>query len=120
MDHKDVLKEAARLVTDRVATYGEAAAHFDRAARIAALKLDRPITPYEVVVILESVKDARRAYDPRHFDSHVDGINYRAFAAEFSQAGPIQPKMPHVNGADRTDAVNRLAAAMSAVDKVVS
>ena len=130
MDHKDFLKEAARLLNERGAVYGDVTEDFDRAARIASLKLDRPITPYDVVIILESVKDSRRAKNPTHYDSHVDGINYRAFAAQFSNASPIEPaaprsrehdttRLPPRNG-DGTDAVNRLAAAMNAVDKAVS
>jgi len=39
-----------------------------------------------VAIILESVKDARRASDPLHYDSHIDGINYRAFALILSGA----------------------------------
>jgi hypothetical protein len=95
MNHRDLLKDAARVVTDRNLVYGEMAPHFERVAKLASLKLDREITVYEVLIIMESLKDARRAHDPRHYDSHVDGINYRAFAAEFAGAeAPINPKVP--------------------------
>lgn len=122
MDHKDFLKEAARILTERGAVYGDVVEDFDRAARIASLKLDRPITPYDVVVILESVKDSRRAKNPGHFDSHVDGINYRAFAAEFSGAASVQAVPPRSREHDTTRLPrngNALSEALAAVDRAV-
>lgn len=76
----EVLKEANDLISERGESYGGIEDSFQRAASIASLKLNKKITPYEVAIILESVKDARRATSPDHYDSHVDGINYRAFA----------------------------------------
>lgn len=83
MDHLQILREAQRILEERGAVYGGVEQSFERAAQLASLKLDRVVTPYEVAIVLESVKDARRATNPFHFDSHLDGINYRAFAAEF-------------------------------------
>ena len=91
MDHKQVLAEAARLLSDRGQQYGAVQESFRRAAAIASLKLGFEILPFEVCVILESVKDARRAYDHTKLDSYVDGINYAAFAAEFAEAYNPQP-----------------------------
>ena len=97
MDIFELFKDAARLIGDRGKTYdangtpgtsGSIEESFTRTAAIAALKLNKPVTPYEVAIVLESVKDARRAASPTHYDSHVDGINYRAFAAMFSGAEP--------------------------------
>jgi len=84
MDHRDILTETARILTERGKGYDKGSENsFPRAAQIASLKLNRDVTPYEVAIILESVKDARRATDPGNFDSHVDGVAYRAFAAEY-------------------------------------
>jgi hypothetical protein len=76
---KAILKRAAKLIDDRGASYGGIEQSFDRAAAIASLKLDKVVTAYDVATILESVKDARIATNIRHVDSHLDGINYRAF-----------------------------------------
>jgi hypothetical protein len=86
MNPKVILNEAASLIDQRGVNYGGIEANFDRAAKLSSLKLDKTITPYEVAIILESVKDARRATSPEHWDSHIDGINYRAFAMLLSGA----------------------------------
>ena len=84
MDHRDILTETARVLGDRGKNYDNGSENsFPRAAQIATLKLNRDVTPYEVAIILESVKDARRATDPGNIDSHIDGVAYRAFAAEY-------------------------------------
>lgn len=84
MDHREILKETAKTLTERGQGYDQGSENsFPRAAKIASLKLDREVTPYEVAIILESVKDARRATDPGKADTHIDGIAYRAFAAEY-------------------------------------
>jgi hypothetical protein len=84
MDHRDVLTETARILTERGRSYDSGSENsFPRAAKIASLKLDRHVTAYEIAIILESVKDARRAVDPANMDSHIDGVAYRAFAAEY-------------------------------------
>ncbi len=86
MDPRVILEEAMKLIANRGVNYGGIEQNFDRAAKIASLKLDKHISPYEVAIILESVKDARRAVAPEHYDSHIDGINYRAFALLLSGA----------------------------------
>jgi hypothetical protein len=86
MGPKLILNEASNLIDDRGVNYGGIEQNFDRAAKIASLKLDKHISPYEVAIVLESVKDARRAVAPEHYDSHIDGINYRAFALLLSGA----------------------------------
>ena len=77
---KDILLEAYSIIDERGQSYGGIEDSFARAAQLASLKLNLEITPYMVAIVLESVKDARRAVNPYHKDSHLDGINYRAFA----------------------------------------
>lgn len=98
VDPLAMLDEARGLIADRAKEYdrGDAAEaqkieqNFVRAASIASLKLNRAISAYEVVTILESVKDARSAGNPAHRDSHIDRINYAAFRAAFALKG--EPK----------------------------
>lgn len=85
---KQMLQEAIALIDERGAEYGGIEQNFERAAALSSLKLNKHITPYMVAIILESVKDARRAVNPDHYDSHLDGLNYRAFAWVLSQREP--------------------------------
>lgn len=91
MDVKQTLASAMALVNERGVEYGGIEESFTRAASLASLKLNKTFTPYEVAIVLESVKDARRAINPDHYDSHIDGINYRAFALQFAGAEPSVP-----------------------------
>jgi hypothetical protein len=86
MNPKEILTAAAALIDDRGVNYGGIEANFERAAKLATLKLDKNVSAYDVAIVMESVKDARRATCPDHYDSHIDGINYRAFALMLSGA----------------------------------
>jgi hypothetical protein len=86
MNHREFLAEADDILAQRGESYGGVEESFTRAAQLATLKLNKPVTAYDVATIMESVKDARLAVNPDHWDSHVDGINYRAFRGEFSGA----------------------------------
>jgi hypothetical protein len=96
MDPKTILAAAAALIDDRGVNYGGIEANFERAAALATLKLNRTLTAYDVAIVMESVKDARRAIAPEHYDSHIDGINYRAFAMLLSGAAPNVPTTPEM------------------------
>jgi hypothetical protein len=96
MNPKAILTEAAALIDDRGVNYGGIEANFDRAAKLATLKLNRTLSAYDVAIVLESVKDARRAIAPEHYDSHIDGINYRAFAMLLSGAQKNVPTTPEM------------------------
>ena len=96
MNPKEILEAAAALIAERGVNYGGIEANFDRAAKLATLKLNRTLTAYEVAIVMESVKDARRATCPEHYDSHIDGINYRAFALLLSGAAPGVPTTPEM------------------------
>ena len=96
MDPKAILTAAAALIVDRGVNYGGIEANFERAAALATLKLNRNISAYDVAIVMESVKDSRRAIAPEHYDSHLDGINYRAFALMLSGAAPGVPTTPEM------------------------
>ena len=96
MNPKEILDAAAALIAERGVNYGGIEANFERAAKLATLKLDKNVSAYDVAIVLESVKDARRATCPDHYDSHIDGINYRAFAMLLSGAAPGVPTTPEM------------------------
>lgn len=91
MDIKKVFDEALGIINERGKAYGVIENNFQRAAALATLKLNKAITAYDVAVIMESVKDARRATGKLHWDSHIDGLNYKVFAAALSGAKPAGP-----------------------------
>lgn len=96
MNPKAILTEAAALIDDRGVNYGGIEQNFERAAKLATLKLNRTLSAYDVAIVMESVKDARRAIAPEHYDSHIDGINYRAFAMLLSGAQKNIPTTPEM------------------------
>jgi hypothetical protein len=76
-----VLDEAAKIIGERGEQYGEIEMNFERAANTArAAGID--VGPYEVAIILASVKLARMSVSPCKRDNYLDAINYLAFAAE--------------------------------------
>lgn len=86
-DPVEILDSAKAIIAERGVGYGGIEQSFDRAAQIASLKLNKPITARDVCVILESVKDARLAVNYGHEDSLIDRINYAAFRAAFELKG---------------------------------
>ena len=84
MDHRDVLKEAQSLLSQRGNSYGTVQENHDRAATILSILTGRNCTPYDVALTMLAVKLSRLAHQPAHHDSWVDGINYMAFCAEFT------------------------------------
>lgn len=76
-----VLDEAAKIIGERGEQYGGIEENFHRAANTArAAGID--VGPYEVAMILASVKLARMSASPSKRDNYLDCINYLAFAAE--------------------------------------
>ena len=84
MDHRDVLKEAQSLLSQRGNSYGAAQENFERAATLLSVLSGKKCSAYDVSLAMLSVKLSRLAHSPAHHDSWVDGINYMAFCAEFT------------------------------------
>ena len=98
MSYDRIIDEAAQLVSQRGKQYGDIRENFNRAALIASATLARPVTPYDVVMVLHAVKQARLATDKGHMDSHLDGINYAAFAADLVNV-PLAPELEALHAA---------------------
>lgn len=123
MNHREFLAEADDILAQRGESYGGVEESFTRAAQLATLKLNKPVTAYDVATIMESVKDARLAVNPDHWDSHVDGINYRAFRGEFSGAVKGEQttavaQEPVLSAATTKDAAEALRATVDAAQGV--
>lgn len=83
-NHREVLKEAASLIAERGREYGPEDACFQRSADLATIVLNKPISKYDVAMILGLNKMARLQESRTKTDHYVDGINYMAFAAQFA------------------------------------
>ena len=85
MQHRDVLIKCIDILDDRAKSYGNEDDLFSVTAQIASLLTGIPLTKYDISVVMESVKLARRRFDPLNDDSYVDQINYSAFSAQFAR-----------------------------------
>lgn len=85
MNHRDILKLSAGLIAERGKEYGPEDACFQRSADLASIILNKPISKYDVAMILHANKLARLQESRTKSDHYVDGINYLAFGAQFAQ-----------------------------------
>lgn len=81
----DLLTQSAQLIQERGNTHGQMENNFQLISDLASLRLGRNFHPFEICVILESVKDARMFANPTNIDNYLDGVNYKAFSALFAQ-----------------------------------
>lgn len=84
--HMDILDTAGITLADRADQYGPAAPCFDRASKLASIILNKPVSRYDVAMVLHALKLARLQENRANPDNYVDGINYLAFGGEFIQA----------------------------------
>ena len=80
-----MLRQAAAVVANRRATYGDPAASMATVAKRWSITLGRTVTPAQVVLCLIDLKMARLAFDPNHLDSMVDIAGYAAVLREVSR-----------------------------------
>ena len=85
-NHKDVLASADAVLKQRGEQYGPADTMFDRISIVASVILNKPISAYDVSMIMVALKLARMQEDRTYDDNYVDAINYLAFAAQFASS----------------------------------
>jgi len=84
MNHKDVLYQAAAILNDRGAMYGDIKDVFSHAAQMASLISGKEYNEYDISVVMEAIKLARRRANPKLADNYIDNVNYTAFSAQFA------------------------------------
>lgn len=84
MTPQEILKTAHETIEARAVYYGGIEDNFQLISDLASLRLGRDFHPYEIAVIMACVKNARSFASPDHMDSHVDAVNFEAFAATFA------------------------------------
>jgi hypothetical protein len=86
MNHTDILTTAASTLRERGRQYGPVELCFDRASRLASIRLNKNISMYDVAIIMSCIKQARQTESPTLVDSWVDDVNYTAIAGQFAAA----------------------------------
>lgn len=85
MNGELMLRQAANVVANRRAAYGEPRSSMDLVARRWSITLGLTVTPAQVALCLIDLKLARLAHDPSHLDSIVDVAGYAAVLREVNQ-----------------------------------
>ena len=85
-NHAEILTTAVQTLKERGHQYGPIELSFDRASKLASIRLNRPVSMYDVAVIMSCVKQARQTENPTLVDSWVDDVNYTAIAGQFAAA----------------------------------
>jgi hypothetical protein len=85
MTSKEMLQDAASIIAERVAAYGDAATSMATIAARWSLTLGHTVTPAQVVLCMIDLKLARLVRDPKHRDSAADVIGYAALLPEVTR-----------------------------------
>ena len=85
MHHKEILTTCLTILNQRAQSYGNEDVLFEVASQIASLISGRDYSKYDISLVMEAVKLARRRFDPLLDDSYIDQINYTAFSAQFAK-----------------------------------
>ena len=72
------MSKVEKVLDDRQNEYGDALENFEKIGRIwaALLDLDEPIKPWQVALMMDSLKTVRLFKNPKHEDSWVDKEGY--------------------------------------------
>ncbi len=82
MNPHKILEEAAEIIGERGRDYGGVENNFRNIADIYRAATGQQISPYDVAMMMVSLKLARIQMSPRKKDHYIDLINYAAFACE--------------------------------------
>jgi len=83
MNYLDTLSESVASVRDRDLRFGPAEGVFDTTAKLSSILLDKELTPYDIVVVLRCLNDARKKYNRTGPEHYIENINLEAFALQF-------------------------------------
>lgn len=111
MKPHDVLTQAGKLIGERGHDYGGIEDNFANIANIFMAMTGKEFSPFDVAMVMISVKIARIRQSPYKDDNYLDAINYLAFAHELRptrNGNAVQSPDPEF------DALRRFARAGSA------
>ena len=85
MQHREILTKCVEILNTRAQSYGNEDNLFDTAAQLASIMSGTNYSKYDISLVMECIKLARRRFDPLLDDSYIDQINYTAFSAQFAK-----------------------------------
>ena len=85
MTSEQMLQQAADVIAERGAAYGDVAASMSAIAERWSITLGHAVSPAQVVLCMIDLKLTRLAHDPTHHDSAVDVIGYAALLPEVTR-----------------------------------
>ena len=85
MTSEQMLQQAADIIAERGAAYGDVAASMSAIAERWSITLGHAVTPAQVVLCMIDLKLTRLAHDPTHHDSVLDVIGYAALLPEVTR-----------------------------------
>ena len=85
MTSEEMLQQAAAVIDERGAAYGDVVMSMSSIAERWSITLGHAVTPAQVVLCMIDLKLTRLAHDPTHQDSIVDVIGYAALMPEVTQ-----------------------------------
>jgi hypothetical protein len=85
MTSDEILQDAATIIAERSAAYGDAATSMATIAARWSLTLGHQVTPTQVVLCMIDLKLTRLRHDPTHHDSVLDVIGYAALLPEVTR-----------------------------------
>ena len=85
MTSEQILEQAAAIIAERGAAYGDFGEQVAAIAKRWSITLGCTVTPAQVVLCMIDLKLARLAHDPAHRDSALDVIGYAALLPEVTQ-----------------------------------
>lgn len=99
MKYQEILNKTLSITEERGKQYGPMYPMAARAAALAAIRLNKTITAYDIVVMLSCVKQSRLSFDPTNTDSWIDSIAYDSFAGQLALGkdnGPLNSDLRDV------------------------
>jgi hypothetical protein len=85
MTSEKILEQAAAIIAERGAAYGDVEVSMSVIAERWSITLGCAVTPAQVVLCMIDLKLARLGHDPTHHDSVLDVIGYAALLPEVTR-----------------------------------
>jgi hypothetical protein len=85
MTSEQILQQAAAIIAERGAAYGDAAESMSTVAARWSSTLGHTVTPAQVVLCMIDLKLTRLTHDPKHHDSTLDVLGYAALLPEVTR-----------------------------------
>ena len=85
MTSEQILEQAAAIIAERGAAYGDFGESVAAIAKRWSITLDRHVIPSQVVLCMIDLKLTRLRHDPTHHDSALDVIGYTALLPEVTR-----------------------------------